>query len=150
MQASMVTVFAVCAVLSLLSLLRAPSEVARTERFAFGILLAASLIAPLSSMIAEVKAWDLSPKEVVSADNPLYEQVMSDAFKDGIAQAVCREFSLPASCVRVTVKDFDAQTMTGHVTVSLTGAAATADHKAVKRFLENEGLGACDVIRETG
>ncbi len=150
MQTSMATIFAVCAALSLFALLRAPSEVARTERFAFGILLAASLIAPLSSLVAEVQSWDLLPSETLTPEDPLYQQVMEDAFKDGVTQAVCREFSLSPSCVRVTVKDFDPEQMRGQLVVSLSGAAATVDHKAVKRFLEKEGLGACDVIRETG
>ena len=151
MKASMLAVFATCAVLSLIHLLRAPSDVARTERFALGLILAASLLSPLTSLLQEVKAL------VPSADSPpadpsdrMYQQVLQQAFADGIAEAICKEFSIDRAYVRVTVRDFDSERMQGHVIVSLTGAAALIDHKAVKRLIEEGGLGRCDVIREAG
>ncbi len=145
----MAIVFSICAVLSLLALVRAPSDVERTERLAFGILLAATLLSPTLACIDELRTLTL-PTVSVSPSDPLYEQVMEQAFVDGVAEAICREFSVSAACVQVRVRDFDASAMRGHMTILLRAEAARLDHKAVERYIEEGGLGTCDVTRELG
>ena len=75
-----------------------------------------------------------------------YSEIGEAALCDGICRAISEEFSLSENDVFVRVQDFDFVKMKGEtVSVLLSGKAAFCDSRAVKKFVDEMGVGKCEI-----
>lgn len=117
------------------------------ERLALTVLLLYAVTMPLLSLI---ESWDgeLRLPDLGSPDtsDPEYLKVAEAAFEAGIAEHISEKYSLPGESVTVRCYGFDLSAMRADsINVLLSGKAATADYKAIEKYIESLGLGECDV-----
>jgi len=115
----------------------------RASRFALGIILLASVLLPISSAVKGVLAADFGYSEE-GVDSSFVEKTVEEAFAEGVARAVCEEFSLKPSEVSVEALGFDSERMTAEtIRLTLSGRAASANYAAIEDFINGSGLGKC-------
>ena len=127
-----------------------PSE-ERVGGAALGIILLASILAPLSAVFGAV--GDLSGEDIFSAQQSTpeldSEGVVKAAFEAGVASAVADEFSLEVSDIRVYAYGYDFEGVRAErIKIILSGAAAYADSRGIAAFVREGGLGECEVELE--
>ena len=96
---------------------------------------------------------DFSPEDlefvISDADIELdceYVRVAEEAFLDGVALAVCKEFDIDSENIGVTVYGFDFEKMCAEkIKILLYGRAALADGRAISEYVSSSGLGDCEV-----
>ena len=143
-------IFAATAVITICSLLAYKGG--RATRFALAVLLIYAVLTPLSALISDfgglLSGDDISGIEGYSKD---YEVVAKDAFCEGIDKLVCSELGLDTGCVRVECRGFNYKEMkSDKVLVILSGKAIVADSLKIRRVVEDNGLGECEVKIEIG
>lgn len=152
MKEYMTSVFAVSALLSILSLVAYRSPLEPIRRLAFGMILLSVAASPAVQAVTELSRFDLGDlipsADHVSEDNAeLYEQ----AFADGIAAAVCDKFELRGSDVRVLTEGFSAEEWRAErIRVILSGGASFADTSGIERFINRLDIGECEAEIEIG
>lgn len=121
-------------------------------KLAFSVLLIFTALIPLKSAINTDFDWSFDNfSEDISQYDEEYKRVAREAFEKGVANAVCSEFSLDSSGVRVSCENFDLQTMCAkRVRVFLSGRAALASYKDIEKYVEDNGFGECDAEIEFG
>lgn len=140
-----VLIAAMCALVALSGFLFYGKGNEKSARVALGVMLLCALLSGLPSVIEEVKNISFSPENVqIGADS--YEDYTEAAFKEGLAHAVSEEFELSFSDVEVELFGFALDTMSAErIVISLRGAAAYADARAVRQYIEKNKLGECEV-----
>ena len=149
MSGYVLSVFAICLIAEALRLLSYGRSA--VERFAVGVITLSVILAPISGIISDfdVEGWLDSLKQEQGEINSEYEATVEAAFSDGIKRAVAEEFSLNKDNIRVRVVGFNAAEMSAErIYVSLSGSAAIADYRAVKKYLDRLDIGECDVSIE--
>ena len=144
-------VFGICAIIGALSLLTYGSG--RTESLSIGIIclfIRASPIAEVSLRV-DTDGWlgsvSIPDGEISSG----YDEVVEDAFADGIKRAIADKFSLNKDDIRVRLTNFDSKNMFAEkIRVVLSGRAALADYVAVEKYLNGLSMGECSVEIEIG
>lgn len=145
------SVFAICLVGGALTLLSHGSG--RAERVVIGIVTLYIIISPLADGLSDfdVDSWLESLQGEGVEVSPEYEEVLEQSFSDGIKNAVAERFSLDRENIRVRLSGFDAENMRSErILISLSGAAALADYKAVEKYIEGLDLGECELEIEIG
>lgn len=140
------SVFAICAICGLLSLLCYGSG--RAERSAVSIIAAFVIISP---MVVAVKNIDLDTA-LDSLTGGSYETdadcsvVAEEAFAKGIRQVVADKFLLDREEIRVRIMDFNMEKMrAGQIKITLSGSAALADYRGIEEYVNGLGMGVCRV-----
>ena len=151
MREYMTSVFAVSALLSILSLVAYRSSLESVRRLAFGMILLSVVAAPAVKGISELSGLDpdmLIPKFELDSDSAeLYET----AFAEGVADAVCEKFELVRSEVRVLADGFSSEDWRARkIRVILSGRASLADVSGIERFINRLDIGECEVEIEIG
>ena len=110
-----------------------------------GVLLAASLLSPLSSLFGAIES--IAPPEISDGEEEGdYIKVAKSAFEKGVRSFISSEFSVSEDCVEVEAVGFDFSSLRAEkILVTLTGRAALADTKKIKSRLEGENLGLVEV-----
>lgn len=145
------SVFAICLVGGVLILLSHGSG--RAERVVVGIVTLYIIISPLGEGLSDfdVDRWLESLRGEGVEVSPEYEEVLEQSFSDGIKNAVAEKFLLKREDIRVKLSGFDAENMRSErIFISLSGTAALADYKAVKKYIEGLDLGECELEIEIG
>ena len=148
----MISVFAVSALLSLLSHLSYKSALDGARKFVFGLILLSVTVAPAVKAITGLSDFDvkdiISDKKSESADaSELYE----GAFCEGISNAVCEKFELKFSDVTVLIEGFSgSEWKCDNIRIILSGTAAFADSSGIERYINRLDIGDCEVEIEIG
>ena len=140
------SVFAVCLIMGGLRALCYGGGVA--EKLTMGIITLAVIITPISSLISDfdVDSWLESLEDGGGGLSGESGVVIEEAFAEGVCSAVAEKFSLEREDVRVRLSGFDAEAMRAEkIRITLSGAAALADYKAVEKYISGLGLGGCEV-----
>ena len=123
-------------------------------KFAFGVLLCYAVLFPVAGDLSHASDVDLGAliEEIqngaLSAEHSYYDSTR-EALEEGLAAAICAEFSLDESEVSVSVSDFDFNSMSvGGVRVSLRGKSIFANIEKIKKYVAGAGLGGCEVSVE--
>ena len=145
------TLIAISAVVAFASLLAHDGQGARAAAPCLGIILLFVAATPVIGAVGNIADGtysdlfgdlDALPEE---GEGDYYEAV-ADAFALGVERMVESEFSLRDSDVTVAVKGFVLTEMRAQsVCVVLSGAAVTADARAIKSRVKEAGLGECEV-----
>lgn len=150
MSGAAITLFSTSAVLGILGLLAYRSGDG-ARRFAFSVLLCLTVITSLVGALEEMRLDFPDTGGGISDAEEVFVTVSEAAFSDGVARAIADRFALSESDITVALDGFDFQTMTARcVRVTLRGAAAYADARGIKEYIENEKLGECVVKVELG
>ena len=121
------------------------SERLRESRTALGVILLASLILPISSVIGGIRELDFSFEAEYDGEQ-IVEERLEEAFCLGIAEAVREEFSIKKDNISVTAQGFDAESMRADsLLVLLSGRAAFGNIGAISDFVSELGVGECTV-----
>lgn len=148
----MIQVFAVSALLSLLSLISYRSALDSTRRLAFGLILMSVVVTPAVGAIEELSNFDFDKiiPEIDSVSKDSYE-LYEIAFADGIANAVCEKFELRGSDVRVLLVGFSSdEWRCEKIRIILSGKASFADTSGIERFINRFDIGECEAEIEIG
>lgn len=151
MSEYMTSVFAVCAVLSLLSRLSYSSKLDGVRKFAFGILIFSVVSAPLVTSLDGLQEFNIEnffPKE---EDGEGQEELLCQAFAEGISVAVCEKFGIRQSEIRVLPDGFEVESWRAEkIRIILSGAAALSDYHAIEKYINSLEIGVCEVEIEIG
>ena len=144
-----ISVFAVCLVSAVASLLR-PSGDSVSRVAAMAIILWMTL-SPIASFVRDFDPELLLPTEGENLGNEELAEVAKEALCQGICRAVSEKFGIPADSVSVTVVGFDMLNMKcDEIRIILGGRAITADYKAIEKYVGSLGIGECEVDIEIG
>lgn len=144
-------VFGICCIGGILSLLSYGQG--RSESLALGIITLFVIASPIVGAVGELDGESfLDFIETPDVEIDLgYDTVLEDSFAEGIRLAVSEKFAINKDDIRVRVSGFDIQNMCAEkIRVVLSGKAALADYKAVKKYLEGLSIGECSVEIEIG
>ena len=148
----MTSVFAMSALLSVLSLLSYKSSLDSTRKLAFGLILLSVTATPAISAAAELSnigAGEIIPEFELGEQGT--EELYESAFAEGVAAAVCEKFELRASDVRVLVEGFSAdEWRCDKIRIILSGGASFADTSGIERFINRLEIGECEAEIEIG
>ena len=151
MSTYFVSVFAISVCVGVLELISYNRNSA-AERAALGIIFLYVVLSPLADAAWNFELGDLSADNI--ADNIIgeteadveYEAAAEEAFSEGIRRAVADKFSLPRESITVRIYGFEFSKMRcERIFLLLCGRAAFADNKAVEKYVNEMGLGECDV-----
>ena len=132
MKEYMISVFAITALLSLLSHISYKSSLEKTRRLAFGVILLSIVVTPAAEAVtglADFNSEDLLPgiDQEGGESDALYEA----AFAEGISSAICDKFELRGKDVRVLIVGFvKDEWRCERIRIILSGTAAFADTAA--------------------
>lgn len=146
-----VSLFAICLVGGALLMLSYGQG--RAESLAVGIITLSVILTPVADLVISYDPEDFldSLRGDVPEGELGTEGVIEDAFAEGIIRAIAEKFSLDKSHLRVRLVDFDSNTMRAEkIVITLSGAAALADYKAVEKYVNSLDLGVCNVQIEIG
>lgn len=151
MKAYLVSVILLCAAVSLASHFLGSTEASRYGRLGLSAVLLWALISPLVGLVRalpQIPDFSLPPS---TEEEPLYAVRAEEAFCEGVRAAICEKFSLSEAQVSVRTEGFDLIEMrAARVRVLLKKEAILADGFAIAAFIEEEGLGECEVEIEIG
>lgn len=146
----MTAVFAISAILSLLSHISYPSAAEGARRLAFGVILLSVVAAPAFDALDRISQGDFAPPEtpVIDADS---SKLMKDAFEAGIAAAVSEKFQLRACDIQVITEGFvPEEWVCEKIRIILSGSAITGDLGQIERYINRLEIGKCEVEIEIG
>ena len=147
MSGYFVSVFGICVCVGALGLL-SYNDKNNAERCALGVILLYVVLSPVAQIIGELDRdeFDLESFSAgIEADDG-YSEVTEAAICDGICHAVSSEFSFPDDEISVRLYGFDfGQMRAEKIRVLLSGRAALSDNKAVKEYIDEMGVGECEI-----
>lgn len=147
----MTSLFAVCAALSLLSRLSYSSKLDGVRKFAFGILIFSVVSAPLVTSLDSLREFDIESFFSEEEDTEGREELLRQAFAEGIREAVSDKFGIRNSEIRVLPDGFEAESWRAEkIRVILSGAAALSDYHAIEKYINSLEIGVCEVEIEIG
>lgn len=113
-------------------------------RLLFSLILLSALALPLFEAVEHLTLEQIPLPELGDASE--FNEEMEGAYAEGIRRALCAEFSLSESEVRVVLTDFDAaQIEQGRVEVFLSGRAALGDRLGMEKYLKEGGILNCEI-----
>jgi hypothetical protein len=152
MSTYFVSVFAISVCVGVLELISYNRNSA-AERAALGIIFLYVVLSPLADAAWNFELGDLSADKIIGETEAdvEYEAAAEEAFSEGIRRAVADKFSLPRESITVRIYGFEFSKMRcERIFLLLCGRAAFADNKAVEKYVNEMGLGECDVEIEIG
>lgn len=152
MKEYLIAVVLITALVALCSHFLSGTDAAGYGRLSLGIVLLWAVLSPLVSLLSALPALPSLPElSVPETDTPLYEQYAEEGFCEGLALAVEERFGISAEQISVRAEGFDVMKMRAQrIYILLRGKAVFADSAAIAAFVEDEGLGECEVEIEIG
>lgn len=142
----MIGVTCMCMLVSLASFVSCTDTKRGATKFALGVILLASLVVPVKGIVegAVLPLFDI--KDTEYKDSSAFSEFTEEYFCEGVRLAVADEFSLDAHDVEVITVGFSVEDMRAEVIkIKLLRAAAGADYRAVREYIEKNDLGKCEV-----
>lgn len=136
-------VIAVMAAVAFASFASYDEERARQSRFALGIILLASLVSPLVSVVRGIGSIDFTyTGEDYSAIS--VEKTVEEAFVCGISLAIGEKFGIKEEDLSVEALGFDSERVRAEsLLVTLSGRAAVKNYREIESYVESLGVGKC-------
>ena len=147
MSAYFISVFGICATVGILGLL-SYNEKNGAEKGALGIILLYVVLSPIANELGELTANGFDVESLIGSidSDSGYSEITEEALCNGISLAIASEFSVSEEDVLVRIFNFDFEGMRGDtVRVLLSGRAALSDNKAIKKFVDEMGVGECEI-----
>ena len=130
-----------------------PKQGEGAPRLALGVIMTAAIVMPLSLCLPSVDFGGIIEdiKNSAQKELPLYSADCREALEEGIADAVCAEFSLKEGSVSVRLCNFDFDNMRAErIVVTLSGVSVFANLEKIEEFVGGLGLGECKGTVEIG
>ena len=121
----------------------------RGHKLAISVILLYAVISPLVPLVESLRELDFEP--VTDTDFPItedgaYLEVSEEAFREGIIRAVSEKWELPREKIAVSVIGFDFADMKAeYVMITLLGRGISVDYREIEKYIEDFGLGDCEV-----
>ena len=94
----------------------------------------------LSEIIEEIKAPQQTP------DGGAFSETAQGALEEGIRALVSQKYGISLSDITVRVLGLDVENMRAEkIEITLFGSGAVADWRAIRDYVNSEGLGECEV-----
>ena len=141
------SVFGICVCVGVLGLLSYNSNNG-AEKGALFVILLYVVLSPIADLLGKIDEDDFNLEKYSSAavEDMGYSEVTEGAICDGICRAVSEKFSFSDDEISVKLYGFEFERMKGErVRVLLSGRAALSDSKAVKKYVDEMGVGECEV-----
>lgn len=152
MNGYFISVFAICVCTGVLGLL-SYNDNNKAERCALGAIILYVVISPIAGAVGGLKSDEFSFEEFVT-DEALdtgYTEAAESALVEGVCRAIAGKFALSEEDISVKVYGFSFEEMCcDRVRVLLSGKAALADSKEIKCFVDEMGVGKCEIEIEIG
>ncbi len=130
---------------SFCSFISVMGEHAKYVKLALGLILLAALATPIVSAISDFSMPELSYSES-GEGGEVAEEVLKQAYEDGIRAALSDKFSLSSDEVAVSVSGFDRERLSAEAAnVTLSGSAALADVRGIRGYVR-ENFCECEVF----
>ena len=142
-----ISIFAICSALGLLGLLSYDRQ-NRAERAVMGVILLYVVLSPLAEVWRGISEEGFAPDGdlLPEVDSEEYDEMYGRAVADGILRAVADKFSLSEDDVTVKVYGYvPAEGRCAEIRILLSGRAALADNKSVKKYVESLEMGDCKI-----
>lgn len=121
----------------------------RFHKFAVGAILFSASLTPLFSFVSELSRIDISDiSGEVSGDysGGEFEAVGKEAFELGIKKLVAEREGIPEDSVFVIAEGFSVSEMKAElIKITLIKEGLGVDYRALEAYIENSGLGVCEV-----
>ena len=112
----------------------------RVERYLFSLIFASVLFTSLVGWLGGNPCPELVLPEGVEDGEHTFDEVMTEAMKTGVTQALCSEFSLSPEDFVLTLSDVDKSThLPNLVTVVLQGKGIFQDTRRIEDYLKQKG-----------
>ena len=151
MKEYLVCVVLISALASLCSHFFGEAGSARFGRLAVGTVLLYAVLSPLASLSVSLPELPSITPPAEGEETPLYEARAQAAFCEGIRETLCERFGISEECISVRSEGFSVTEMRAErVCVLLSGKGIFLNSLAVAAFVEEAGLGECEVEIEIG
>lgn len=144
-----VSISLISLILGALSFLSYPSGHERSVKCAIMILLLYSVIlcgGSLALSLGDGEAWHPIGEVETGIYGDEYERLSRESFSSGIKRALGEKFGIADECVMVYVEGFDSSLMRAKkIEITLTGVGVAADFRGIENYIEENGLGECEV-----
>lgn len=135
----------ICALVALAGFVSYRGSADGAAKAALAVIMLFSLVMPLSSVEFDF-SFDISGGELLPEGGGEYERVGREAFEEGICRLIAERYSLSEENISVRADGYDFSTMRAErIFVLLSGRAATADARAIRNYITEQGLGECEV-----
>lgn len=138
--------------LGVISYLSYPGSSERALRIASSVLIIYTVALPVLSLAQDFAGENFSGEISDIADGGFdtgeetYIEVAENAFKTGIKEMLNSKYGIKKDNMRVYVFDLDFKNMrAGKIKIVLTGNAAFADWRGIMQYINESGLGKCEV-----
>ncbi len=152
MSEYMSSLFITCAVISVCSMLSYRERRDFSTRFAFGTLIIYVALLPIVKFVSfggGELSFDLEFD--VGDYSEDYKSVAEEAFCEGVGRLISEKYGLKREAVFVLAEGFDFESMSAEkIRVILSDTAAFADYKGIEKYINEQGLGRCNVEIEIG
>lgn len=139
----------VASIFGLLMYVSYPGASQRTQRAASLVLLLYFVSMPIASFIGGLSSGEFSiPSydESEVADGGAFYDTAKDAFSEGIARLLEEKYSIKGEDVSVSVYGFSLKEMKAEkIKILLFGGAVTKDWRGIEEYINESGLGECEV-----
>lgn len=142
------TVVLVSALVALFELFSYSGGEDKGERLAISVIMIYLIISPFVPIVESLKETDISDffEEGAALSGGAYIEVGEDAFREGIAKLLSEKWGLSENQTVVTVTGFDFNTMKAeYIIITLLSKGATVDFHEIEAYIEEAGLGLCEV-----
>ena len=146
MSGYFISVFVICSGFGVLGIL-SYDEKNKAQRAALGIIFLYVVLAPVAENLKSVGDATVDFEGIADEyGDEGYEQIGETALSNGIRRAIAEKFSVSEGDVSVILRNFDFNEMkSDSVSVILTGKAVFSDSIAIKKFVNDLGVGKCEV-----
>ena len=152
MSEYMTSLFIICAVISVCSMLSYRERRDFSIRFAFSTLIIYVALLPIVKFVCSGGGETSFDFEFdVGEYSEDYKSAAEDAFCEGISRLISEKYGLERESVFVLTEGFDFESMSAEkIRVILSDSAAFADYKGIEKYINEQGLGRCSVEIEIG
>lgn len=138
------SVFTICIISALTGLFG--YGLSGAEKNAVGIITACLVLLPPIAAVGKIDLAGLTdgtPPAYIMPDTD-YGDLLEEYFCDGISEAICKRFDIDSSSVTVRAVDFSVEEMkAGEIWITLSGAGALSDYRAVESYVDGLDVGVC-------
>lgn len=138
--------------LGVISYLSYPGSSERALKIASSILIIYTVALPILSLAQDFSEGDFFGEisDIVEggidAGDETYIEVTENAFKTGIKEMLNSKYGIKKENIKVAVFDLDFENMrAGKIKIILTKNAAFADWRGIEQYINESGLGKCEV-----
>lgn len=150
MSSNVILIIGASCIVAFMSSVSHPKHRAVSEG-AFSLVLLLAVLSPVREYIGGFLDNTSLPEAPSIEEGGEYERVAEEAFLLGIERLVADKYGIPEEEVTVRCDGFDFSRFScERIYLTLSGSAATSDHRGIKNFIEENFEGDCIVEIEFG